>query len=95
MAPPGYDAAVVRIELFGVPRLRAERDAFTVEADTLGGALVALERACPALTPSVVHAGHLGSAYLIALNGRQFTSDPATALSDGDVLVLVAAQAGG
>lgn len=89
---------MVRIELFGVPRLRAERDAFDVEyveASTLGGALRALGRACPALTPAVVDDGRLGSAYLVALNGRQFTADPDTALSDGDVIVLMAAQAGG
>jgi molybdopterin converting factor small subunit len=86
---------VIRIELFGVPRLRAECDVVDVDAETLGGALRELERACPALSPGVVADGRLSQAYLVALNGRQFTSDPETALRDGDVLVLVSAQAGG
>jgi molybdopterin converting factor small subunit len=86
---------VVRIELFGVPRLRAERDVYDVEAATLGAALRALALECPALTPAVVEDGRLGSAYLVAVNGRQFTADPDTALADGDVLLLMAAQAGG
>jgi molybdopterin converting factor small subunit len=86
---------VVLIELFGVPRLYAKRRDLEVEAGTIGAALVALEDACPELSPKVVAAGELNAAYLVALNGLQFTSDPATRLNDGDVLVIVAAQAGG
>ena len=78
-----------------MPRLRAERDVVDVDAETLGGALRALERACPALCPAVVEGGRLSRAYLVAVNGKQFTDDPRTALCDGDVLVLVSAQAGG
>jgi molybdopterin synthase sulfur carrier subunit len=86
---------MVTIELYGVPRLRAGRDALTVEARSLGEALRALGASCPALDPSVVRGGELLPHYLIARNGTQFTADPATPLDPGDVLVLLAADAGG
>jgi molybdopterin converting factor small subunit len=86
---------VVTIEFYGVPRLRAGRDAITVEAASLGEALSALAAACPALDPSVVHAGRLSAHYLIAHNGLQITADPATPLRAGDALVLLSAEAGG
>ena len=86
---------MITIELFGVPRLRAGRDALEVEATSLGEALTALGAACPALAGAVVHEGRLRSHYLVALNGRQFTADPGTPLAPGDVLVLLSADAGG
>lgn len=86
---------MVVIELYGVPRLRAGRDAFEVEARSLGEALQQLGARCPALAPAVVDGGRLGRSYLVALNGRQLTADPATPLADGDVVVLLSADAGG
>lgn len=86
---------MITIELYGVPRLRAGRDSLTVEAASLGEALALLGTSCPALDPSVVHNGTLLPHYLIARNGTQFTADPATPLTPGDVLVLLSADAGG
>lgn len=83
------------IELFGVPRLRAGLDVVEVEARSLGEALRALGVSCPALTPSVVDGERLGAAYLVAINGLQITADPGTSLAEGDVVVLLAADAGG
>ena len=85
----------IRIELFGVPRLRAQLGELEVKADTLAAALRQLEHLVPALAPTVVSDGILSAAYLVALNGLQLTTDGATALADGDVIVIVAAQAGG
>jgi molybdopterin converting factor small subunit len=90
-----YAPVVVTIELFGVPRLRAGREAVAVEARSLGEALAALGRACPALHPSVVDGERLSPFYLVAVNGVQFTGDAAHPLEDGDVLILLAADAGG
>jgi molybdopterin converting factor small subunit len=87
--------STVRIELYGVPRLRAGLGEVVVEATTLAEALAALGRACPALRPAVVDGERLQPSYLVALNGRQFAADPGTHLRHGDVLVIVAAQAGG
>lgn len=86
---------MVRIELFGVPRMRAGVDEVSVEATSLGEALRALAAACPVLDRGVVLGGALSRGYLVAVNGLQMTSDPATALRDGDVLVLMSADAGG
>jgi molybdopterin converting factor small subunit len=86
---------VITIELFGVPRLRAERAAVSVEAGSLGEAFRALGVACPALDPTVVQEGRLLPHYLVAVNGLHLTADPATPLSEGDVVVLLSAEAGG
>jgi sulfur-carrier protein len=86
---------MVTIELFGVPRLRAGRDAVAVEARSLGEAFAALARACPTLAPTVVDGDRLQPFYLVAVNGVHFTSDVGHPLVDGDVVVLLAADAGG
>lgn len=86
---------MVTIELLGVPRLRAGRDAVGVEARSLREALEALASACPALDPGVVHRGKLSPHYLVAKNGLHFTADPELPLAPGDVLLVLSADAGG
>jgi len=86
---------VVTIELFGVPRMRAGRDAVAVEAGCLGDALAALGRACPVLAPSVVDGQRLHPCYVVAINGVQFTADAKHPLTAGDAIVLLSADAGG
>jgi sulfur-carrier protein len=91
-----YACQVVTIELFGVPRLRAGREAVAVEAGSLGAALAALAAACPALGEDLLGPdGGLGEGYLVAIGGERFTRDVAAPLEDGEVLVLLSAQAGG
>ena len=85
----------VTIELYGVVRKRAGTDMVRVDAGTVGGALAALEKACPALAGSVVTSGSLGEHYRLSLNGRDFISDPERSLADGDRLILLSAEAGG
>lgn len=86
---------MITIELFGVPRLRAGRDALDVEAATLGEAFKALASGCPALVPNVVEDGRLKPFYTVAVNGAIASADPATPLADGDVVLLLSADAGG
>ena len=88
---------MIVVELFGVPRLRAGTGRLTVEAGTLSDALEALARACPALDGHVVARGpgRVLPYYQVSLNGERFLTDPATSLADGDVLLLLAADAGG
>ncbi len=86
---------MVTFELYGVPRLRAGRDTVAVEAGSLGEALAALAQACPPLEHAVVDGETLRPYYLVAVNGVQLTRDGGRALRDGDVLVLMSADAGG
>lgn len=85
----------MRIELFGVPRLRAGTDGLDVEAETLGEAFAALGRAHPELSPWVVETNQLKPHYLVAVNGLQLTRDPDTRLNAGDVVSILSAEAGG
>jgi len=86
----------VHVELFGVPRLRAGVSRLTVEAASLGEALLALSRACPVLLGSVLTIeGSLQPAYTLNINGQRFTTDPATPLRDGDSVILLAVDVGG
>lgn len=86
---------MITIELYGVPRMRGGRDAIAVEAGSLGEAFRALGVACPALSPTVVQDGRLRSHYLVAVNGLHLTADPTTPLAEGDVVVVLSAEAGG
>jgi molybdopterin-guanine dinucleotide biosynthesis protein A len=98
LEPPGSPVplAQVSVELFGVPRLRAGVGRLTVSAGTLGDALAALSRACPALLGSVLTGeGSLHPAYTVNLNGERFTRDPSTPLRDGDAMILLAVDVGG
>jgi molybdopterin converting factor small subunit len=86
---------VVRIELYGVPRLRAGVQTVDVQASTIGDALLQLQRACPQLDPDVLTDGQLNAAYVVAIDGGTLTRDPHVSLNAGDTLVLLTSQAGG
>ena len=88
---------MIHIELYGVPRLRAGAAKMAVEGESLGEALKALARACPALAGQVIRPEGQGvhPAYRVSLNGDRFVSDPAMPLADGDTLLLLAADVGG
>jgi hypothetical protein len=83
----------VRIEFYGLARLRAGSAAFMVEASTVGEALAAVDAAFPGL--NVVRSGCVSPYYLVALGGREFTADPTRRLAVGDSLVILGADAGG
>ncbi len=83
------------VELYGVARSKAGIERIPVEGETIGAALAALERACPALVGAVIEGGRLSEHYRLSLNGRCFVSDPARRLTDGDRLLLLSAEAGG
>jgi molybdopterin converting factor small subunit len=85
----------VRIEFFGIPRHRAGVPEMEVEAATLGDALREMRRRLPQLDQVCLADGRLGAGYLANLNGRNFVSDPATPLADGDSLLVLSSDAGG
>jgi molybdopterin converting factor small subunit len=86
----------MRIELFGIARVRAGREAVDVEAGSLGEAIRALAAACPGLEPDVVdREGRLTDSFLASLNGAVFVKDEATPLEADDKLLILGAQSGG
>ena len=87
--------ARVTIELYGIARKRAGCESVVVEGFTLHDALMALERAAPALHGEVVDAGSLAPHWRMALGGASFTEDGATPLVDGTRWVLLSSLAGG
>ncbi len=86
---------MITIELFGVPRLRAGVGLIQLQAEDVGSALRGLAAACPALNGSVVVDGQVQPSYRLSLNGEQFVTQAETALVEGDVLLLLAADVGG
>jgi hypothetical protein len=57
--------------------------------------ILELGRACPMLVGTVLRDGLVHPAYKLSLNGDRFVTEPATTLTDGDVLLLLAADVGG
>ncbi len=91
--------ASICCELYGVPCLRAGTARVEVGGNTVGEALADLLRHCPALAGIVVLSeegvGRVQPAYRLSLNANSLVSDPATSLTDGDTLWLLAADVGG
>jgi len=87
--------ARVVLELYGIARRRAGTAAVAVDASTLGEALVALERAHPALSGEVVVGGRLAPHWRASVEGQAFVEEPATPLSAGARVLLLSALAGG
>lgn len=85
----------MRIELFGIARVRAGTDAVEVKALTVEDSLRALAKACPQLVPEVINDGRLTVHFLASLNGELFVSDPDRTLRPEDTLLILGAQAGG
>jgi molybdopterin converting factor small subunit len=83
----------VRIEFYGLARLRAGRKEFVVSAATVGAALAATDDACPELR--ALCGGRISASYLVSTDGEQFTTDTQRVLSDGDALLIFGADAGG
>jgi len=83
----------VRVEFYGLARQRAGCAGVSVEAATLGAALLAVEAQCPELRPT--RNGAPSPEYLLSIGGTRFTADLTASLTDGDCLLILGADAGG
>ena len=83
----------VRIEFYGLARLRAGRAEMHSVAETLGEALAAADAACPELR--VLAEGKVSPHYLVSVGGRRFTAELGEVLADGDDVLILGADAGG
>lgn len=85
----------ITIELFGMPRARADVRELVVSAATVGEALAEVISKCPQLADLVKADGGLSPQYLLSLDGQRFVSDVSQPLRPGDRLLLLSADAGG
>ncbi len=85
----------VTIEFLGMARRQAGVASVTVDARSLGEALLALARMLPNLEGACIQNGTPREGYLACLNGGTFTNDPNTTLSDGDRVMILSADVGG
>jgi molybdopterin converting factor small subunit len=83
----------VRVEFYGLARLRAGRAELTAEAGTVREAIAAAEAACPGLR--VLRDNRVSPEYLVSLGGARFTADPDESLADGEAVLVFGADAGG
>ena len=83
----------MRVEFYGLARLRAGRKELVVDAATVGDALAAADAECPELR--ALCGGRIAATYLVSVNGEQFTTDTRVVLSDGDAVLIFGADAGG
>jgi hypothetical protein len=89
------DRPLVRVEFYGVPRLRAGQAREVIRARTVSELVTGIAVACPLLAPLLADFGAARSPCLLVLNGREFVADPEQELVHGDVAILLSADAGG
>jgi molybdopterin converting factor small subunit len=94
-----YDERMpVRVEFFGIARQRAGVAVLEVPmaapTGTLGEVLGGVVDRVPSLS-DLVPGGLLHDSLQANLDGRSFVSDPATAIRDGQSLLILSADAGG
>lgn len=85
----------IRVELYGIPRERAGTACTSAAGRRLGEVLSELASRFPRLAETCFAGSQLKAGYVANLNGRQFVSDPRTALEPGDSLLILSADAGG
>ncbi len=87
--------ARVTIELYGIARRRAGREAITLDAATLRDALRALAREVPPLSGEILVDGAAAPHWRVSLDGARFLEDGDEALPEGARLLLLSSLAGG
>lgn len=83
----------VRVEFYGLARLRAERAEVLVAAATVGDALAAADAVCSGLRSRCDKA--LSPEYRLSIDGTHFTDDLSEPLAEGQSLIVLGADAGG
>lgn len=94
------DRAPCRVELYGTARLLAGQAAVQLDIGAgarLGDIVIRLGEQLPALVGPVIDAARRGlmDGYIFNRNGRDFVTDPLTAVQPGDRLLLLAGIGGG
>lgn len=85
----------VKIELFGIPRLRAGVSRTEATGATLGDVFFDLAQRFPEFGEACVCGQCLKPGFTANLGGERFVTDPKTLLKDGDSILLLSMDAGG
>ena len=89
----------IRVELYGIPRQRAETDTVLVQVGSkpvrLADVLRDLAARYPELAAACFDGERLQSGYVANIGGERFVTDPETTLRAGDSLLIMSADAGG
>lgn len=89
----------VRVEFFGMARLRAGISEYAVvlnqPSPTLGDVYQSLAQQLPGLVPHCIEHGHLQSGFLASINSGTFTSAADAVLHPDDVILILSTDAGG
>ncbi len=93
------DQAVLRVEFFGIPRVRAGVAETVINlADgeiDLGDVLAMLAKRFPTLSRECFVDGAMRDGFAANVNGRRFICRPEDRLKAGETLLLFSADAGG
>lgn len=84
----------MRVEFFGVPRIRAGVAEIELQADSLGQLLASLADQFPDFG-QLLASDPQCSTFVTNLNGDRFVSDPQTPLRSDDCVLILSADAGG
>ena len=89
----------IRVEFFGIARQRAGVGQFELTAERavmpLGDVLSAIGRQFPRVATDCLLGDRPRPGFVVNLGGQRFVSRPETAVSDGDCVLLLSADAGG
>jgi molybdopterin converting factor small subunit len=89
----------VRVEFFGIARQRAGTSQLALDLSgeeiTFGAVLERLAGALPNFAGECLAGDRLQPSLAANLDGRQFISDPAATIRDGQCLLILSADAGG
>ncbi|MFP6693011.1 MAG: hypothetical protein VB875_08340 [Pirellulales bacterium] len=85
----------IRVEFYGVPRVRAGITETTSAGRRLEHVLTDLETRFPGLAECCIAGGKLRPGYVANLDGQRFTTDEQTELSAYNSVLILSADAGG
>jgi len=85
----------VTVELYGSLRIRSGIEQVPMRADTIGTAVAVLRRVLPQASRLLPEGPGLADHFRFSINGRAVTTDLATALAEGDRVIVFSASVGG
>ena len=93
--PAEFQAPTIRIEFFGVARMKAGVETAEIEAESVGELVAAMAVAFPQLNGAVIVDGRLHPAYMLMRGAAERLVDDETMLKPNDSILLLNLDAGG